>query len=136
MMTPDEHRPVRTDDELHDRWQLLLRDETFEERTLWVTWYDERSVQLPVVVPVDQIPSSPDVDFLDKLATVMQGVLGQVDGGWVSLALARPGSGLITSDDRAWADQVRSTLTRHTLAGRPLFLATSGRVRQLVLDDL
>lgn len=136
MMSPDEHGPVHTDDELLERWRLLLAGETYDDRTLWVTWYDERGVQLPVVVPVDELPRSPDASFLDNLAYVLEGVLREVDGGWVSLALARPGSGLITTDDRAWADEIRATLARHVLVGRPLFLATSSRIRQLVLDDL
>lgn len=134
--SPDELGPVHTDDDLLDRWRLLLHAESFDTRTLWVTWYDEHGLQLPVVLPVDDLPASPDDRFLDNLGYVIAGVLREVDRGWVSCALARPGSGLITTPDRGWADEIRATLLRHDVHGRPLFLATANRVRQLVLDDL
>lgn len=134
--SPDQLGPVHSEEDLLDRWRLLLHDEPFDTRTLWVTWYDEQNLQLPVIVPVDDLPLSPDSTFLENLAHIAGGLLRESDGGWVSCALARPGSGLITTADRRWADESHATLRRHGVSNRPLFLATSGRIRQLVLDEL
>jgi hypothetical protein len=132
---PAELGPVHTDDELLARWRLLLQGEPYDSRALWVTWYDGDDMQAPVVVPIHDLPGSPDPAFVDNLARVVGEVLGD-NGGWVSLALVRPGPGLISPDDRAWAVHLKGAMARSEVECRPLFLATAGRIRQLVLDDL
>jgi hypothetical protein len=52
---------------------------------LWVTWYDGDDVQAPVVMPIHDLPGSPDPEFVDNLPRVVGEVLGD-SGGWVSLA--------------------------------------------------
>jgi hypothetical protein len=133
---PDPLAPVDSDDALLDRWRLVLDGETFTRRTLWVTWYDDRNVALPVVVPVEDLPPSPDEALVDSFGHIVGDVLRAADGAWVSCALVRPGSAMVTSEDRAWAAALHASLRHNAVPTRPLVLATARRLRQLVMDDL
>jgi hypothetical protein len=134
MQSRRDHGPVRTDDELRERWKEIVAAETFRERTLWLTWYDPDGQMLPVVVPVDDLPPHPHGEVLDGLAQVVGSVLdGQAPGGSVAMLISRPGPPSVQGEDQAWA----RALTSRAAPGvrtRPLHLATSGSVRVLVAD--
>ncbi|HET7327193.1 MAG TPA: hypothetical protein VFJ14_07885 [Nocardioidaceae bacterium] len=88
---PDRLPRVHSDNDPLDRWRLWLADECFGTRSLWVLWFDDRDLQMPIATPIDEAPRLPDPIAVENLALVAEDVLGEAGGRWVSLALVRPG---------------------------------------------
>ena len=129
------HEPVRTDAELRQRWQEVVASEPFDERTLWLIWFDAGGQMLPVVMPVDELPRHPHGQTLDGLRHVAASVLeDQAPGGSVAMLLSRAGPPSADACDRAWA-QALGSLGATGLRMRPLHLATAGGVGPLGADD-
>jgi hypothetical protein len=128
---------IHTDDDLHDRWRLLLGHGGFRGRQLWLLWFDAQGHQLPVVMPVEDLAERPDRLFVDNLSRIVADVVAQqAPGGSVAMALARSGASSVQAADRAWARALYERAAATELPMRRLHLATPGSVRPLVLDDL
>ncbi|WP_347057419.1 hypothetical protein ABC795_12000 [Blastococcus sp. HT6-30] len=126
---------VRSADDLTDCWSAVLGSAEFGTRSLWLTWFATDGRQLPVVVPVDDLPLAPDPALLVGLREVHRSVLGDQLGGagHLALALCRPGAPQVTADDDAWAEALRSVLDDDPVAGTwSLHVAASGTVVPLV----
>ncbi|NYJ08356.1 hypothetical protein [Petropleomorpha daqingensis] len=122
--------PVRSAAELTERWAGLLEPPIFRRRELWLAWFDQDGLMLPMVVPVDDVPLVPDLAMLDGLEQVNAGVIEEhlAGRGALAMALCRPGTPAVRDDDRVWADTLRAALD-----GRwSLHLAAGGRVTPLV----
>jgi hypothetical protein len=134
---PDDSPPVRTDAELLVRWRQLMGPWGFGRRSLWLLWFDAEGCQLPIVVPVDDIPESPDEQMLATLVQIVDEVGAHAGVGTsVAVALSRPGSARVQDGDRAWARAIRSQGALAGLRLWPMHLATKGSVRPLTLDDV
>ncbi|WP_166531552.1 hypothetical protein [Blastococcus xanthinilyticus] len=131
MTTPLDAAPIRSAADLADRWRSLLHPLAFAGRSLWLTWIGRDGRRLPVVVPVDDLPRTPDPVLLVRLCDVHAGVLhGQLGGaGHLALALCRPGPAEVTGDDDAWTEALRSVLDGDAWS---LHLAAAGRVLPVV----
>ena len=129
--------PVHSDADLLDRWRLLMGQEGFAQRSIWLVWFDEHGKQLPLVMPVDEVPQRPDGEMLDGLGEVISTIVNDhAPGGSVAISLSRPGPEAVGEDDRAWGRALLDMARRTALDLRPLHLATVGSVRPLVGDDL
>lgn len=129
--------PVSSEDELAQRWSALLGPDGFAVRSLWLTWYDGGDRQLPVVMPVDDVPAEPDARLVRNLVGIAGEVLDEhAPGGWVSMALARPGAAAAVAADRAWGRALHRAARDAGLPLRPLHVATHRRVRVLRPDDV
>lgn len=95
--------PVRTAEELTQRWEQLLDPPVFPGRSLWLTFLDD-GLMTSVVIPVDDVPAVPDRPFLANLAEVSASLVGTLCTGTahVATALCRPGRVRVTEDDEAW----------------------------------
>lgn len=102
----------------------------------WLLWFDAEGRQLPVVVPVDDIPETP-TRLLANLMHIADEIAAQGgDDATAAMTLSRPGSARVQDGDRAWA---RALHRQGALAGVrlwPVHLATTGSVRPLTLDDV
>jgi hypothetical protein len=135
--SPDRLPAVHSDDDLLDRWRLLMGPWGFGQHTLWLAWFDADDRQLPALMPLDGVPASPNADLVKPLLPFLASLYHGLDAAWLAMALGRPGPGLISAGDRAWARALDvATLGAHGIRSRPLYLATENRVRPLVLDDL
>ncbi len=95
--------PVRTAEELTQRWEQLLDPPVFTARSLWLTFLDDR-LMTSVTIPVDDVPAAPDRPFLAHLAEVSESLVETLCVGrpHVAMALCRPGRVRVTQDDEAW----------------------------------
>jgi hypothetical protein len=95
--------PVRTAEELTERWEQLLDPPVFSRRSLWLTVLDG-GLMTPIVIPVDDVPAAPDRSFLTNLAAVSETIVESqcTRRPHVALALCRPGRVRVTHDDEAW----------------------------------
>ncbi len=106
-------------------------------RSLWLSWIDADHRLLPVLVPVDDIPDTPDAKLLDNLGFVVKSVIDkEAAGGSAVFMLERPGGDAVCDSDRRWNAGVRRAALDHGVTLRGGFLATAGGVRPLTLDDM
>ena len=132
--------PVRSAADVTARWRTLLEPPVFRARSLWLAWFDAEGRQSPVVVPVDDLPESPDPRIFAGLrglnATIVETQSGP--GSHLALALCRPGATSVSEGDDAWVAAlsevfdglVDQTWSLHLAAGRrvlPLVEAAPGR---------
>ena len=132
--TPLPDAPVRSADELTERWATLLAPPLFDARSLWLAWLDTDGVQFPVVVPVDDLPALPSPDVLRNLLHLHAAVTersGFADGH-LALALCRPGAPTVTEDDDEWAEALREEFDAQVEGTWSLHLAAGGSVVPLV----
>lgn len=103
--------PVRTPDELTDRWATILEPPVFGIRSLWLLWLDDGH-PLPLVIPVDDIPRRPQRATLGNLEQMASMVAGsEVTGSaHLAIALCRPGVAVVDADDVSWAEALREAL--------------------------
>ncbi|GAB3924618.1 hypothetical protein GCM10011575_03890 [Microlunatus endophyticus] len=132
---------VTTVDDLRRRWRSLMGDGGFGRTSLWIIWFDERGQQLPVVVPIDDLPAELEPDGVDNLIMII-GSPAELGAASVALLLSRPGPGSVIDEDRRRANQILAGVHRAQQRGAlelkvwPLHLATTDSVRQLPVDDL
>ena len=132
--TPLPHIPVRSADELTQRWATLLAPPVFGLRSLWVTWLDTGGLMNPVVVPIDGLPMTPNDALLDGLLHLHDTVVESSDcaDGHLAMALCRPGTPLITAGDDDWTEALREHLDARTDGTWSLHLAAGGTITRLV----
>jgi hypothetical protein len=124
--------PVRTAEELTQRWEKLLDPPVFSARSLWLTWLDDGLMQ-PVVLPVDDVPAVPDRLLLANIAQVSESIVEShcVGTAHLAMALCRPGRVRVTKDDEAWERGLAEALL--TTSGTwSLHLAAGGTVVPMV----
>jgi hypothetical protein len=124
--------PVRTAEELTQRWERLLDPPVFSARSLWLTWLDDGFL-LPVVIPVDDIPARPDRQVLADLVNVCEAIAESHVAGecHIALALCRPGRPSVSVDDESWATGLRSAFASSD-ATWSLHLAAGGSIVPMV----
>ena len=115
----------------------MLGDGGFARRGLWLAWFDADGRQLPLVVPVDDLPDQPDRQLVTNTAWIAARVAADTagDGANVAMAVSRPGSPAVNDGDRAWATGLRAAADDQGLQMWDLHLATPGHVRPLPLDE-
>ena len=126
--------PVRSALALTRRWISLLQPPTFGARSLWLAWFDADGMQSPVLVPVDDLPVTPDPSMFEGLRllneTVVSAQLG--DGSHLAMALCRPGEAVVSDSDDEWVDALAEVFDGLVGQTWSLHLAAGGRVETLV----
>jgi hypothetical protein len=131
--TPDFDRtaPLRTDDDVLRRVDLLLADTVRQLRSVVLLFLDDDGVQLPVVVPVDDVPERPDPMLVGSMCWVIAEVLRQYPGGSAIVALTRPGVPQPDNSDLDWCEMLRAAARQQHSPVRMFCLATPSGVRTL-----
>ncbi|WP_435735298.1 hypothetical protein V5D56_10500 [Cellulosimicrobium sp. PMB13] len=105
--------------------------------SLWITFLDAEDRPLRAVVPIDDVPPSPEDEMVDNLVGIVQDVLAdQAPGGSTVLMLERPGTDAVTPGDGLWFVGLHGAAARRGVRLRGVFLATGRRVRALTPDDV
>lgn len=103
---------------------------------MWLLFLSGEGMQLPAVIPIDDVPGRPEPQLVSNLCGVISDVLDDVaPGGSAVVALTRPGEGSINADDRRWFHALYDAARQRGTPVRMLCLATRSSVRQLTLDD-
>ena len=132
--TPLPETPVRSAEELTQRWATLLAPPEFTARSLWLAWFDTDGLQAPVVIPIDELPLLPDPVVLGGLLRLNDTVLDSTGctDGHLALALCRPGTPLITAEDDEWSEALRDHLDAQLDGTWSLHVAAGGALTPLV----
>lgn len=129
-----DNTPLRTDDDVLRRVEQQVGPAAVDRR-LWLMWVDGDGRQAPVVMPVDDIPRSPEPTMLDGLGQVLAGLRAELrtdlGPGSVILTLERLGADAAQPADRNWADALGRVCEHVQAPLRGVFLSTRGGVRRL-----
>jgi hypothetical protein len=126
--------PISTDADVLGRVDQLIGTDARRDRSLWLFFLTADAVQLPVVVPVDDMPISPDPDTAGSICQMIWHVLsGSAPGGSAVITLVRDNGLSVTGADQQWLMALRSAAARTDVHLRMLCLATSDGTRQLDL---
>jgi hypothetical protein len=132
----DPAAPLETDRDVLHRVSCLLDQDSRDRRSLWLLFLSGEGVQLPILVPVDDVPDRPDPQLVGNLCSVIADVLDDaVPGGSAVVTLTRPGGEAVGDSDRYWFHALYGAAREHGASLRMLCLATRAGVRQLTLDD-
>lgn len=123
--------PLHTGDDVLRRVDLLLDDNARQLRSVVLLFQAADGGQLPVVVPIDDVPERPDPMLVDSVCWVIAEALAQHAGGAAVIVLTRPGAGQPTEADVRWCRLLTGAARRHRAAIRMVCLATPAGVRSL-----
>lgn len=125
MTTPPELAPLHTDADVLRRVDQLIEPDARLRQTLWLFFLDRNQQQLPVVVPIDDVPDDPDPELVGSLCFIIAEVLGDAEPeGSVVLVLTRPGAVTPGHADRTWRDRLKDAAAEHGARIRMICLAT------------
>jgi hypothetical protein len=136
--TPLRATPVRSALELTARWSDLLEPPIFGARSLRLTWMAEDGVQLPLLMPIDDLPRLPEPALVEGLRTVHDAVVEKTgsDPLHLAMALCRPGDASVHRSDVAWSEALRTGVGDRIDGTWSLHLAAAGTVTPVVNPPL
>ena len=105
------------------------------DRQLWIMFVDGDDQQVPVVVPISDLPRNPDRRGLTALTAVLGGMRAELatdrGPGSVIFTRERTGNDAVIPLDRAWADALADACRAAGVVLRGVYLSTSGGVQRL-----
>jgi hypothetical protein len=134
--TPDLNiaSPVRTDDDVLRRVDLLLDESARQLRSVVLLFLDADGMQLPVAVPIDEVPERPDPLIVGNLCWIIAEALTLYPGGSAVVVVTRPQAGPVGDADRYWASNLDRFARERGAPIRMLCLATPSGVLRLTPD--
>ena len=124
--------PLRTDEDVLRRIDLLVDLDARQLRSIWLLFLSASGVQLPVVVPIDGVPERPDLTTARSLCWVIAEALREnVPGGHAIVVLTRPGADPENDADRDWSTTLHRAAADRGASLRMVCLATPSGVCRL-----
>lgn len=123
--------PLHTNEDVLRRVDLLLDEDARRLRSVVLLFLDRDGVQLPVVVPIDDVPERPDPLVVGNLCWIIAEALRQYPGGSAVVALTRPDIAQPDDYDRHWCRLLDAAAQQHHASIRLVCLATPSSVRAL-----
>lgn len=135
LTSPADLPPIRTQEDLHRLWRMLMGPLGFGGRSLWVHLIDDDANSTPVLVQVEDLPPLPDLAMRDNLKRYVKELVAR-EGGSVAFLLTRPGRAGITAGDRRWAQTLDDVARRAGLQPWPVHRANDDELVVVAPDDL
>lgn len=101
---------------------------------LWFLFLDGNQVQLPLMIPLDDLPSAPD-DTVHDLARAMGRAMEAANAESIIVVIERYASAGLTSADIAWAQGIHDAFDLEKLHLRGVLLSHNRGVRWVAQDD-
>lgn len=134
---PEDMPAIRSQADLHQLWRALVGPLGFSQPALWVSFVSIDDRANGIITKIDELPDRPDDLLLYSLMMICGGQIDRdLPGGRVAFLYSRPGSRLVTDDDRAWARGLRSAARKAGVPCEPIHLANDEELRIFAPDDL
>jgi hypothetical protein len=125
----DVSAPLDTDADVLERVDRLIGEDARRDRSLWLFFLTADAVQLPVVVPIDDVPVDPDPGTAGNICDLIARVLNDAAPGGSAVITLVVGDGRgVTDSDRQWFAAVRTAAAMTGVRLRMLCLATGDGV--------
>jgi hypothetical protein len=101
---------------------------------MWFLFLDENQVQLPLMIPLDDLPSAPG-DSVHDLARAMGQAMEAAGAGSIIVVIERYASSALTAADVAWARGIHRAFDLEKIELRGVLLSHNRGVRWIAQDD-
>jgi hypothetical protein len=126
--------PLATDADIHKRVEQLIGKAN--QRQLWLLFLDELGVQLPLLIPIDALPTAPSdaqtAEVLDRVREVM----GEIGASALVVVIERYGPSTLTAQDIEWARSLHRACDASGVVLRAQLLSHRTGVRWIAVDDI
>jgi sugar phosphate isomerase/epimerase len=119
--------PLITDQDVERRVADLIG--RANSRQLWLLFLDESDIQLPLLVPIEGLPSEPTDEQADAVLERVREVMGEIGATAVITVLERYGAPSLTMQDAAWVRALRRGCSRRGVTLRAQLLSHRTGVR-------
>jgi hypothetical protein len=127
------------------RLQPLTTDALVQERVadligraiqhqLWFLFLDDEQVQLPLIIPMGELPGRPDA-FLGTVAANLHEAMEATAASTVVVVIERYADAALTAADREWALAIHDTFEQAGIGVRAILLSHRRGVRWVAPDD-
>ncbi|MEY2849007.1 MAG: hypothetical protein RI885_1673 [Actinomycetota bacterium] len=124
--------PVTTDALIQQRVSALVGHAC--RRQFWLLFLDDRSVQLPLLVPIGDPPAYPQPES-DALLEMVEHAAESVGAASVVVVIERYADETLTPSDLAWAAWLDAAFREHDVTLRGMLLSHRRGVRWIAKDD-
>ena len=124
--------PLTTDALVAERVEQLIGRAI--QHQIWFLFLDADQVQLPLVIPVGELPARPD-GFVGALAERLAAVVEAEAARAVIVVIERYAYPELTAADRGWAKCLHDALDENGVPVRGVLLSHSRGVRWVAQDD-
>lgn len=130
--------PIRDQNDLYERWSILMGPLGFSRRSLWFTVVDADRRMVPSISQIEDLPDGPaDVETISALMDILRRILDDGPGpASIAFLVTRPGRHAMTPDDRSWARALSATARLKRVPIEPVHLATDQALVAFAPDDL
>lgn len=135
LTSPTDLPPIRTQEDLHRVWRMLMGPLGFGGHSLWVLLLDEDARATPALVQIEELPPLPDLRMREQLVRFLHHLVDGSEGSVVFL-LTRPGRTGITVGERRWARALGDVARRAGLQPWPVHRANDHELVVVAPDDL
>jgi hypothetical protein len=127
----DPHRPVRDVPDLVRHVGAIVP--TAVRRQLWTLFFDSDDIALPLMVPLEAVPATPDVAAIEHYGDALGAVAAEFGAASVAFVLERPGPAASSASDGRWAEALTALARHRVFEVRPVLLCSDAGVS--VLDE-
>ncbi len=126
-------KPIVTGAEIEERVAALIGHAC--RRSLWLMFTDSDDIQLKVLVPIEDYPTSPGIGEAEALTSMINQLMDDLDAAHVILIWERRGSERFTPADHAWARAMSDACEDRRIALRAQLISHRSGVRWFAPDD-
>jgi hypothetical protein len=128
-----ELQPLVTDAEIEGRVADLIG--RANSRQLWLLFLDEFAVQLPLLIPIESLPTEPTAEETELIIQRVRELMGEIGATAVVTVLERYGAAALTAQDAAWARSLRAGCDEQGVILRAQLLSHRTGVRWISDDE-
>ena len=125
--------PLTTDDDIERRVADLVG--RANSRQLWLLFLDEVDVQLPLLIPIEELPLEPTNEQASEVVSRVRELMGEIGASAVIVVLERYGSAALTAQDAAWVRSLRRGCEERGVTLRAQLLSHRTGVRWIGAEE-
>jgi hypothetical protein len=104
-------------------------------RQLWLMFVDDYDIQIPLLIPIEGIPSAPDDQRVSDVVENIRLMMGEVGAAGLILVFERYAAPELSRQDAAWALSLRTACDDRGVNLRAMLLSHRSGVRWIAPDD-
>jgi len=122
-----------TDSDIENRARELIG--RAHQRQLWLLFLDGDGVQLPLLIPIDGLPSEPIEEQAASIIASVRDLMDQIEAAAVIIVLERYGPATLTPQDAAWLRELEEHCVERGAELRGLLLSHRAGIRWIAGDE-
>jgi len=132
-LQPPDLRPLSTDAAIEQRINDLIGRAA--ARQMWLIFLNDGDLQLPLMIPIDQLPSRPNDDHSVDVMGNVRDLMQQIRATSLVVVFERWGAREMNAADIAWSRSIADACLKVALPLRAMLLSHRNGVRWIAPDD-